>query len=424
MGTVPAIRADSVGKRFRLFASRRDRLVEAIHPLRRSFHEPFWALRDLSFEIPSGQAVGIVGRNGSGKSTLLQIIAGVMQANTGAVSVSGRVSALLQLGAGFNPEFSGRENALLNGVLLGMPEAEMRERIPEIESFAELGRFFDQPVGTYSSGMFLRLGFAVAMSVRADILVVDEAIAVGDAAFRFKCFEKIREFRAAGGTLVLVSHEKELMLRHCERGILLDQGRVIMDGPINDVLNHYDRIRFDRRTRATVVAEAEPATPGSVGLDTCAHYIREHFHAGDGRAQLIELELLHESGARVDKVRPGDRLHLRAEYRVNAEIAAAQFGFAICASDGLTLYGRAGDRLGSEPTRLRARSRVVVEYTFDLPLLPGPYFINLGLFESAHGDLSYIDNRRGVMRIEVSGDCRVAGMVEVNCQMRLCQGGA
>ena len=417
MARTPAIRLANVGKCFRLFASRRDRLLEAVHPLRKRYHDPFWALNEVSCEIPAGQSVGIIGRNGSGKSTLLQIIAGVMQPSAGAIAVAGRVAALLQLGAGFNPEFSGRENALLNGVLMGVAEEEMRQRMPEIESFAELGRFFDQPVGTYSSGMFLRLGFAVAMSVRAGILVVDEAIAVGDAAFRYRCFERIREFRAAGGTLLLVSHEREQLLGHCERGLLLDQGRVIMDASIHETLNHYDRMRFDPAIgQAAAAQEAAERVPG---LETCPQYSPGHFRAGDGRALLVDLKLLDHSGAPVARILPGQRLHLHATYQAQSRVEAAQFGFAICTADGVTLYGQTGYRLGTAPVALAAGSRAAIEYSFDLPLLTGEYFINLGLYELLQGEPAYIDTRRGVLRLDIVRDDRVAGMVDVNCTTRL-----
>ena len=190
-----AIRIENLSKKYRLFASPRARLKEALHPFGKKYHREFWALKDVSFEVPKGQTLGILGRNGSGKSTLLQIIASVLQPTEGRVEVNGRVSAMLELGAGFNPEFTGRANVMFIGTLMGFSEADMRERLPAIEAFADIGEFIDQPVKTYSTGMFARLAFAAAINVDPDILVVDEILAVGDARFQQKCFRKFQEFQ-------------------------------------------------------------------------------------------------------------------------------------------------------------------------------------------------------------------------------------
>jgi len=208
-----AISVTHVSKKFRLFASPRERLVEALHPLRKQYHREFWALREVSFDVMKGEIIGVLGRNGSGKSTLLQIICEVMQATTGSVQVNGKISALLELGAGFNPEFSGRENVILNGAIMGFSRSEMIERMPAIEAFAEIGEHFDQPVKTYSSGMFVRVAFAAAIHVDPEILIIDEALSVGDAAFQHRCFQRIREFVEQGKTILFVSHSVDTMLR-------------------------------------------------------------------------------------------------------------------------------------------------------------------------------------------------------------------
>ena len=199
-----AVSVKRISKKFKLYASSKDRVKELLHPLRTKYHQEYWALNGINFEIKKGQAVGILGRNGSGKSTLLQIIASVMQPTTGSVYIDGKVSALLELGAGFNPFFTGRDNAILNGVIQGISEKDMIERLPEIESFADIGNFFYQPVGTYSSGMFIRLAFAAAISLDPDIILVDEALSVGDAKFQHKCFNKFQDYVKQGKTVIVV----------------------------------------------------------------------------------------------------------------------------------------------------------------------------------------------------------------------------
>ncbi|WP_420267260.1 ABC transporter ATP-binding protein, partial [Candidatus Magnetominusculus dajiuhuensis] len=196
-----AISVKNVSKKYRLFKSHNERFMEMLHPFKKKYHKEFWALKDVSFDIKRGSTVGIIGRNGSGKSTLLQIICGVLKPTVGEITVNGRISALLELGAGFNPEMTGRQNVIMNGVVHGLSNKEINSKIPEIQEFADIGEFFDQPVKLYSSGMFVRLAFAASVNVDPDILIIDEALAVGDAKFQHKCYNKLMEFQDSGNTL-------------------------------------------------------------------------------------------------------------------------------------------------------------------------------------------------------------------------------
>ncbi|MFA7605116.1 MAG: ABC transporter ATP-binding protein [Rhodocyclaceae bacterium] len=234
-----AIRARGLGKRYEVYARPQDRLKQFVWGGRRQFFEPFWALRDVSFEVRRGEVLGVVGRNGSGKSTLLQLVCGTLSPTEGEVAVQGRVAALLELGAGFNPEFSGRENVFMSGAILGMSDAQMAQRYDEIVAFSGIGAHVDQPVKTYSSGMYVRLAFAVATSVEPDILVIDEALSVGDGAFARKSFERIMALRDAGCTILFCSHSMYQVDVLCERAMWLDRGRLRMLGPAAEVTSAY-----------------------------------------------------------------------------------------------------------------------------------------------------------------------------------------
>jgi ABC-type polysaccharide/polyol phosphate transport system ATPase subunit len=239
-----AISVKSLSKKYRLFNSPEERFKESLHPFKKKYHKEFWALKDISIDVKKGSTVGIIGRNGSGKSTLLQTICGVLRATSGEVTVNGRISALLELGAGFNPELTGRQNAVLNGIVQGFSKEEMNAKIPRIEEFADIGEFFDQPVKIYSSGMFVRLAFASAINVDPDILIVDEALAVGDAKFQHKCYNKFLEFQGNGKTILFVTHSTEAVVRHCDTAILLDHGRVIDMGDPKTITNYYMDLLF------------------------------------------------------------------------------------------------------------------------------------------------------------------------------------
>ncbi|MCD4830504.1 MAG: ABC transporter ATP-binding protein [Anaerohalosphaeraceae bacterium] len=239
-----SVSVKNISKKYRLFNNPKDHFLEAIHPFNKKYHREFWSLKDINLDIQKGTTVGIIGRNGSGKSTLLQIICSVLRPTSGTVETNGRISALLALGAGFNPEFSGRDNVLLNGALMGFSRAEMKKRMPTIESFAGIDDFIDQPMKIYSSGMSLRLAFAAAINVDPDIMIVDEALAVGDAKFQHKCFQKFLEFQRLGKTIIIVSHDINAVIKHCDKAVLLDGGQILAEGKPATIANYYTDLLF------------------------------------------------------------------------------------------------------------------------------------------------------------------------------------
>src|ERR687886_106924 len=269
-----ALRVENVSKQYRIYAHPGDRLKESLTRGRWKRHREFWALSDVTFELEAGTTTGVVGPNGGGKSTLLQIVTGTLEPTHGRVMVEGRVAALLELGAGFNPEFTGVENVFMNAALLGFSRRETERRLPEIERFAEIGDFIRQPVKTYSSGMYVRLAFAVAVNTDPEVLVIDEALSVGDTVFQHRCVRRIREMQQAGATVLFVSHDTTLVRALCTRAIFLNAGRVVADGEPIDVLNRYHRLVMAREhayddtqadARDAATADGRDATVGVHG---------------------------------------------------------------------------------------------------------------------------------------------------------------
>jgi ABC-type polysaccharide/polyol phosphate transport system ATPase subunit len=287
-----AIVAEGVSRRFRVYPQRNVTLKEAILRRRHLQRDEIWALRDVSLAIEPGEAVGIVGRNGSGKTTLLRLIAGIFTPTAGRLEVAGDVGSLLGLGAGFHPDFTGRENVYMNGAIHGLRRAYVRERIDEIVAFSELEEFFDVPVRTYSSGMYMRLGFAVATHLDPDILLLDEVFAVGDEAFQRKCFGKILELRERGRTIVFVSHAAPAVERVCERAILLIGGRIAADGPARDVITHYQKLlAAEEATEKSHAWGTGEATVVGVRLEGADAEERRQFISGGPLAVRLQIEL-------------------------------------------------------------------------------------------------------------------------------------
>jgi ABC-type polysaccharide/polyol phosphate transport system ATPase subunit len=322
-----------------------------------------WALRDVSFAIEPGSAVGLVGRNGSGKSTLLRILSGIIQPSSGSVDVGGRVATLLELGAGFHPDFTGRENVFLNGSILGLTRAYIREQLDEIVEFAGLEEFIDLPVRTYSSGMYMRLGFSIASHLAADILLLDEVFAVGDEAFQRKCFGKIFDFKRDGGTIVFVSHDASAVERLCDRAVLLQHGEVAFDGTTHDALTAYHRLLADER---------DPEERGA-GLNEW----------GSGEARIAEVRVCGGQGEPREQFLSGEPLSLRLRIETARELPPPRLGYEL-RDEGGRLVAAGGvetAELGWPATEIR----------FDvdsLPLADGRFQLALGLADPS-GDHLY-----------------------------------
>ena len=363
-----------LGKAYRFYPSRWARLAEWVAP-RRARHELKWVLRDVDFSVAAGESVGIIGRNGAGKSTLLKLITGTTQPSEGEIRAHGRVAALLELGMGFHPEFTGRENALMTGQLMGLSEQEITAAMPQIEAFAEIGRYVDEPLRVYSSGMQVRLAFSVATAFRPDILIVDEALAVGDIYFQHKCYARIRQFRAQGMTLLFVSHDPGAIKSLCDRAILLDAGRIRADDRPDTVLDYYNALIAEQENAA--VLAAPPSTPGA-GV-----------RSGDRRAVLMEVTLFAD-GRPVRAVRVGQPVRLSIRFRKEAELADLTVGFLIRDRLGNDVYGTNTWHLGEMALReTPVGAEAVVDC--DIPALnlgPGSYSVTVAL----HSDMTHLED--------------------------------
>lgn len=352
----PVVSVRQVGKRYPVYDRPLQRLVLPLANRLRGWlgldqvpPRTFQALEDVSFEIQPGETVGIIGRNGSGKSTLLQIIVGTLRPSSGSVEVRGRVSALLELGAGFNPEFTGRENVYLAGAILGLNGTAMNALMPEIERFADIGDFIDQPVKTYSSGMYVRLAFAVAIHVKPDILVVDEALAVGDTAFQTKCLTRIRRMQEQGVSILLVTHSTNTLLEYCDRGIYLRHGRVVLDGPCREVVKRYaddlvdeegGQVLYEQAQALEDVAVEAPAATG--GAPAAA--------AGDGPAsEITGVRLLDAGGRPRTTFSHGDELVVKVGFRVHRPVAAPCYGLQLKSVDDIALWAGTTQNMNLSP---------------------------------------------------------------------------
>jgi ABC-type polysaccharide/polyol phosphate transport system ATPase subunit len=355
----PAIAFDRVSKRFRVYKQRHDSLKEAFIRRRRGVYDDFWIMRDISFDVEHGTAVGIIGANGSGKSTALKLIAKILHPNGGRIAVDGRVSALLELGTGFHPDYTGRENIFLNGALLGLRREFIRRRLDQIIDFAGIEPFIDNPVKTYSSGMAMRLGFAIAVNVDSDILLIDEVLAVGDAAFAQKCFDQISRFRAEGKTIVLVSHDLDAVKKFCDRAILIDQGGVRATGHPEEVTGRY---LADVRHRREHPEEAAGATA----------------RWGTRDAEITRAEMLGPNGRPRYVFDTGDPLQIAISYRCVRPVRDAMFGVAITRADGVYCYAANTGARGIRIEQL-ADSGSVVFSAPHLNLAEGSYQLSVAI---------------------------------------------
>ncbi|BDT60893.1 ABC transporter [Massilia varians] len=355
-----SIVVQNLGKAYKQYPTRWSRLGEWLLPLRGPRHKLKWVLTDINFRVSPGEAVGLIGINGAGKSTLLKLITGTTQPTTGSVWMEGRVAALLELGMGFHPDFTGRQNVYMAGQLLGMTVDEITALMPQIEAFADIGDYMDQPVRVYSSGMQMRVAFSVATARRPDILIVDEALSVGDAYFQHKSFDRIRQFRQQGTTLLLVSHDKQAIQSVCDRAILLDGGRLAKQGRPEEIMDYYNAMIAERENETVRLNEAG----GKVQTIS-----------GTGEATVGDIALLDENGERVEVVDVGAAVTLEVKVKVNAPIPRMVLGYMIKDRLGQPMYGT-NTHLKQLPLEdVAAGEEVVYRFAFPMNLGPGTYSV-------------------------------------------------
>lgn len=434
-----AIEIRDLGKCYNIYDRPRDRLLQMFYRGRRQLYQQFWALRDVSFEVPRGETIGIVGRNGSGKSTLLQMIAGTLTPTSGEVVTRGRVAALLELGSGFNPEFTGRENVYLNGALLGLTKAEVDEKFEGIVEFADIGRFIDQSVKTYSSGMMVRLAFAVQAQIEPEILIVDEALAVGDARFQAKCFDRLKQLKANGTSILLVTHSSEQIVTHCSRALLLDAGELVTQGNPRDVINRYMDLLFGRKPAALSDAGAqagepdtdaaqENALPADIaeGLEftgdafaTRPGYNQYEYRWGDRAAEIVDFRLASEGHDFPHSVKTGKQVTLRFALVFYKALSRPILGVTIKTKEGVTVFGTNSELLGNTSTYELGKEgeKAVATIQFVCNLAPGDYFLSLGLATHAGNEVVPHDRRYDSIHVIVSPDSSFFGLANVKMEL-------
>lgn len=360
-----AIEIRDLKKQFRIYADQGHALKDKVLSAKRRRYEPHVVLNGISLDIAEGEAVGLVGRNGCGKSTLLKLMSRILYPDSGSVTVRGRVSSLIELGAGFHPDMTGRENIYTNASIFGLTHREIESRLEEIIAFSELEEFIDNPVRTYSSGMYMRLAFSVAIHVNADVLLIDEILAVGDAAFQAKCFERLMEIKAAGTTIVIVSHSLAQLERICDRTVWLDGGQIRMEGTPDDVHPKYMDFMGQQR-RVT-----------QKGPETSADHAAAH--DADAPAKWTEIFLMNDAGERIDKFCTGDPVTLCLRYRANPDEAEdALIGLALYRADKALCYGTNTQREHMKPIRLKESGEIRCRFT-KMNLVAGTYFLDVAL---------------------------------------------
>ena len=396
-----ALRFDHVEKSFRFFASPLQRLREVFSPFGNAHHIPIPVLHDVTFAIPRGQTVAVIGPNGVGKSTLLHLVAGLLEPSSGTVTVKGRVTGLLDLGGSFLPDLTGRENARFFHEIVSRGEGEAAARERAIEDFADIGEFFDRPVHTYSSGMFLRLAFASATCENPDILLIDEVLAVGDARFQQKCYRRLRELRDGGTTILLVTHVVQGLAGVCDRVLVLENGRMVFDGDPGAGVDRYYQLFF--------MAPEQPARGGASG----------ELRYGVGGASITGVfasrDGVHEAWA----FDAGDVARVVFDVEFERAVDAPQIGFAGSTKEGVQIYATTSGMLGETPQPAVAGERRRVEIEIQLNVAVGDFFVDLSVFEVVHGAVNVMDTRAGVLHLTVAVPRHWIGITDLSAVMRV-----
>lgn len=389
----------NISKKYKLFKSEKERFLELIHPLKKKYHKEFWALKNISFDVRKGEALGIVGCNGAGKSTLLKILCAIIHSTSGTIKTTGRIQSLLDLGAGFHPGVTGRNNVLIEGQVNGFSKKEAEELLPKIEAFADIGHFINAPTKTYSTGMLLRLAFATAIHIDPDILIIDEHLAVGDMKFQQKCYQKIKEFRENGKTIIFVSHDPHAIVKHADKAILLDQGSIIKHGNPREIIDLYHEF-LHMNTLAPYINTSKPSqsfkkqlnefdlkdflTCENLLADHCIHrpyYNKGEHRFGDKRAEIVDYFICNNDVFYPHTLNPENTTEIYLKIKFHSDIEFPMIGFLINTVDGLAVYGNNTNFNKSSIPPAKAQDTIIFKLSMRLNLNSGHYFIDVGVDE-------------------------------------------
>ena len=407
------------------------RLWHTLFP-KKALGKPFWALKNVDMFVKAGETVGLVGKNGSGKSTILQIITGILQPTEGNCETQGRISALLELGAGFNPEFTGIENARLNATIMGLSQQEFETRLPDIIEFSGLGEFLQRPVKTYSSGMYVRLAFAVAINMEPDILIIDEALAVGDIRFQSKCFRRLEELKQRGVSILFVTHSTDSVLKYCDRAVLLNEGEMLQTGTPKEVVQQYMEMMFDSdqsspQINCGGILAGVPQGQKDPSVDYClqqASYNENEERWGDRRARIFDYQLMvsdpGNEGQPATTCMPGQSVEVIADIIFDSDLDDLIYGITVKTPDGNPIYGSNTRLLKQTLDSGKAGEQKQVRFTLDANLLANDYFISLGIAqEDAEKDNIAIDRRYDMihLRVDNRGPANAFGVAALNANI-------
>lgn len=387
----------NLSKKYALYEKQSDRLKEVLSPFRKSYHKDFYALKDISLNVEKGEALGIIGVNGSGKSTLLKIITGVLSQTSGTVEVHGKVSALLELGAGFNPEYTGLENIYLNGTMMGYSKKEIDERLNDILEFADIGEFINQPVKQYSSGMFVRLAFALSINVHPDILIVDEALSVGDIFFQAKCFKKISDMKNEGTTIIMVTHDMGSILKYCDRALLLNKGDMVTIGNPHDTVDAYKRILAGADAGETKETKDSKINPSIYG---------------NGKAEIFEYGIYDKKGEKTNVILKGEEFSVREKIKINDDIEEPIFTFTIKDKKGLDLTGTNSSMENKNIGKVKKGDEFEISWTQIMMLERGEYLISISVTGFEGGTHTVYHRLYDIMNIIVLSNSDKVGIFD------------
>lgn len=417
METEYAIQVKEVTKVYKLFDSNVARMKDALSLTRKKLYKEHYALNKLSFNVRRGEAVGIIGVNGAGKSTILKIITGVLQPTSGEVVIDGRISALLELGAGFNPEYTGMRNIYLNGMMIGFTKEEIDAKLDDILKFADIGEFINQPVKSYSSGMFVRLAFAVAINIDPEILIVDEALSVGDVFFQNKCFHKFEEFRKQGKTIIFVSHDLGSIRKYCDRAVLLNHGEKVGDGAPAEVIDMYKKILVKQSEKKgntiSTIAPAKDSWMSHYAINpSCDEY-------GDKQAQIVDFAIIDKTGKYTNVLTKGDEFKIRVKIRANEDVHEPISTFTIKTLKGTDVTGTNTMFENVFLGDLKAGEEKIVTFTQNMNIQGGEYLLSISCTHYEEDELRAFHRLYDVISLTVISEKDTVGFYDMNSKVEV-----